>query len=196
MRLNREAWHWLETVVLVGLLVGLSVYLLHNVRLPTVGREAYARDKVDTSPTPKGKAKPSPQLPALNLYRIRGGVWHDADTLNKATVDGPWVMALQGVNCRAYGFDAWEVTRQRQTVDVSDEEVAKGKRALAALVALLDGAELYGRQPQGQPAFGAYSRLQVEFWLYHPSTGRWTSLAEWAAENGHTRPAPTKEKAP
>ena len=75
-----------------------------------------------------------PCLPELaDGYLARGGRVIDGDTLQIETIVLPWDVALLNQRVRIADFDAWESSRRRRSVNVTDEEVVKGKRATQEL---------------------------------------------------------------
>lgn len=107
---------------------------------------------------------------------------HDGDTI---TVDVlfPWDVSLVDQSVRMQGFDAWEITRTRQTVRVTATEIERGKAAKQALATLLESADgVYlspadKRDPYGRlPAF-------VSVWF----DGKLIEVAEYMANHGHVR---------
>lgn len=55
----------------------------------------------------------------------------DGDTV-KADINMPFDVTLRNQEIRFLGFDAWEVTKKRQSVVVTDAEVIKGAKAKIA----------------------------------------------------------------
>jgi endonuclease YncB( thermonuclease family) len=109
---------------------------------------------------------------------------HDGDTLS-AVVYYPWGSALSDT-IRCLGYDAWEVTKQRRTVVVTDEEVVKGKAARDALSKLLKSGDLVYITPQ--PASGirdAYGRLLG--FIRVKRDGKYIEVEKWMCEHGHCR---------
>lgn len=107
---------------------------------------------------------------------------HDGDTI---TVDVlfPWDVSLVDQSVRMQGFDAWEITRTRQTVAVTAAEIERGKVAKQALATLLESADgVYlspadKRDPYGRlPAF-------VSVWF----DGKLIEVADFMADHGHVR---------
>lgn len=68
---------------------------------------------------------------------------HDGDTLVRARLLLPLGLSIYPVSIRAAHYDAWEVSRVRRTVDITDDELAKGKRAKEALFAILSKGAIY-----------------------------------------------------
>lgn len=125
-----------------------------------------------------------PQEMESNLYKVEDIQVYDGDTIT-ATVQLGFQVALTQQAIRLAGFDAWEISRTRQTVEVTDEEIEKGKKAKAYL------SELIGKNPDKvflRPVGsgrGAYGRLQGELMIYG-SYGR-AEVASLMKLNGHDR---------
>lgn len=107
----------------------------------------------------------------------------DCDTI-KADALLPWGVTLRDRTFRL-DFDAHEVSRIRQTVEVTDEEIAKGKVARDELAALVAKAEAVYVQPTGEE-YGAYNRLSASLWI-KPKDGELIDVRKWAIERGHVR---------
>jgi hypothetical protein len=119
------------------------------------------------------------------LYRVDFPQVHDADTLADGVIRLPFGAAIAGRSIRA-DFDAWEITKGRQTVKVTDEEIAKGKAARDALVELLRTSTLYVSElPKGADV-DPYDRIDSVWWL-RSADGRVTRVADWARGGGHLR---------
>ena len=121
--------------------------------------------------------------PAGNIYRISVYRVHDADTISDCNISLGFNVVLMHQSIRLMGFDAPEVSRTRQGVTITDEEIAVGKEARDALKQLLLDGEAYVvpapnyRDPRGRQ--GGY------LWVYKDD--RWIEIAEWAKERGYTR---------
>lgn len=78
----------------------------------------------------------------------------DGDTIQADIHLGAGVL-IENETIRLSGLDAWERTKRRRTVDVSDSEVTKGERATESLDSLIgnggtrilacEGRDVYGR---------------------------------------------------
>jgi endonuclease YncB( thermonuclease family) len=78
----------------------------------------------------------------------------DGDTIQADICLGAGVY-IENETIRLVGFDAWEATKRRRSVDVTDDEVAKGEKAKDALDSLIgnggtrilacEGRDVYGR---------------------------------------------------
>jgi len=90
---------------------------------------------------------PAEQAPPCFIPCRILGTPHDCDTF-KADILLPWGVTLRDRTIRT-DYDAWEVNRVRRTVEVTDEEIRRGKQGLAALV------EAAGPDGGGLPATAA-----------------------------------------
>ena len=120
-----------------------------------------------------------------NWYRTANVVAHDADTV-RCDILFPWHVTLAGVSVRAHGFDAWEVTRTRQTVSISPAEIAKGKQALAEFNALLAHGRLELSPLEYDGSDSVYGRLEAK-WRIVADDGSIVDLAEYAKAHGWVR---------
>jgi endonuclease YncB( thermonuclease family) len=108
---------------------------------------------------------------------------HDADTL-RVNVLLPFGITLRDKSIRAFGYDAWEVSRTRQTVKVTENEIVKGKAARAALAKLIETGTLYVVDSTAADPYGRTSA-----WLYvrRKDDGRFVSVAAYMKNAGHCR---------
>ena len=107
---------------------------------------------------------------------------HDGDTLI-ITIHLPFSIDLPSRSVRAWGYDAWEVSRVRRTVIISDEEIEKGLIARDALSKLLGTFGLWVEETDLRDPYGRTScRLWSKF-----DDGEWLDVASWMKANGHTR---------
>ena len=78
--------------------------------------------------------------------------------------------------CRAADYDAVESSKRRRSVEVTDDEVTRGKAARTALEAYLAGrrteVELRGRDVYGRPL--------VVLWVDGESIAAWINREGWA----------------
>lgn len=119
------------------------------------------------------------------LYRVDSPQVHDADTLTDGVIRLPFSAAIAGRSIRA-DYDAWEITKGRQTVKVSDEEIVKGKAARDALVELLKTSTLYiSELPKGADV-DPYDRVDAVWWV-RSADGRVSRVGDWARAGGHLR---------
>lgn len=139
--------------------------------------------------------------PAEPFQPIRATVEyvHDADTIN-ATINLPFSIDLPNRTIRAFGYDAWEVTKTRQTVHVTDAEIKKGQKAREEFMALLKTGTLYVedmtaiqvRWPQTLHP-DPYGRMLCDLWLQVMSypdgkpTVEWIYIPKWMDDHGHLR---------
>ena len=106
----------------------------------------------------------------------------DGDTI-KGNIEVGRSIVLIDQYIRLLGYDAWECSRRRRTVNITDEELVKGKLAQVALSKLIeesvgvyltdDGLDNYGRHL-------GYLRVIQE-------DGSVVCVEKWMKENGHQR---------
>jgi endonuclease YncB( thermonuclease family) len=95
-----------------------------------------------------------PGIPS-NHYLLSSVSVYDGDTIT-ADVHLGFSVVLHDQRVRLMGFDAWELTRARRTVEITDEELVKGRKARDALQELLGGGAAYlvpearGKDPYGR----------------------------------------------
>jgi len=129
-------------------------------------------------------AQPKHDEPPPGLLPIRSCQLHDLDTLVRCDVLLAWDVMLTNQSIRLHGVDALEVTRTRQTVEITDDEIVRGRQGLSKLVELSRDAKWYVR-PTGESVYG-----RREGQLYFRSrSGQWVDVAEWIRTNGYERPA-------
>jgi hypothetical protein len=95
-----------------------------------------------------------PGIPS-NHYLLSSISVYDGDTIT-ADVHLGLDVVLHDQRVRLTGFDAWELTRARRTVEITDEELVKGRKARDALQELLGAGAAYlvpearGKDPYGR----------------------------------------------
>ena len=126
-----------------------------------------------------------PCLPLLaDGYLARGVRVIDGDTLQIETIVLPWDVALLNQRVRIADFDAWESSRRRRSVNVTDEEVVKGKRATQELTKLIEKFDVYVI-PLKRNGRDSYGRLLGTIRLRRGDETM--NLKEWMIERGHIR---------
>jgi len=133
---------------------------------------AIAAEPTKTSDVPPG------------LLPIRSCQLHDLDTLVKCDVLLAWDVMLTNQSIRLHGVDALEVTRTRQTVTITDDEIVRGKQGLSKLVELSKDAKWFVR-PTGESVYG---RREGELY-FRSRSGQWVDVADWIRKNGYERAA-------
>jgi endonuclease YncB( thermonuclease family) len=106
---------------------------------------------------------------------------HDADTIS-ATIHLPFGVDLPDRPLRAFGYDAWEVSRIRQTIYVSDDEIKKGLKARNEFNDLLKTGKLFVEETNQRDPYG---RLHVKFWIQ--TAVEWIYVPKWMEDHGHCR---------
>lgn len=118
-----------------------------------------------------------------NRYPVKFAEVHDADTFI-VDVQLDFELSLVGQKIRAADCDAWEVSRVRQTVTITDAELVKGKQARDA------AAKLFATRPifmsVGKPLRDVYGRILGQLWIQN-ADGTWTKYGDWVRANGFQR---------
>lgn len=107
----------------------------------------------------------------------------DGDTI-VADIQLPWDVTLRDKTIRCAGYDAWESSKRRQTVKVTDEEVRKGKIATKALQDLFKDADkvvIIKAETKGHN----YGRLAG--YIFVVKNKKYISVAKFMIDNGHIR---------
>lgn len=135
-------------------------------------------------------ADPSPKLPANACEVIRVRI-HDADTISGDVLLPFGVTALVNQSIRAAGWDAWEVSRTRQTepfrsftADQWLREIERGEKARDELRTMANGGRFY--VVPSVTGKSVYGRLEADFWVV-TSGGKVVDVKQWAKKNGHER---------
>lgn len=135
-------------------------------------------------PVPVAAPPAPPALPCAVPVKIINVQDGDSVTLDLLL---PWDVTLRNQKCRLIGFDAPEISRIRQTVKVTDEEIVRGKAARDALQTLLDAAHtVYAVPPMSGDSRDPYGRTHVSLRTVH-ANGVVTDVAGYMIANGHTR---------
>lgn len=105
----------------------------------------------------------------------------DGDTV-RATIELGWGVSVTD-DIRFLDFDAWETSKRRKTVDVTDEEIKKGKVAKEFLTTLTSGRQLYCLHTNQREVYG---RILTKFYFYDKSN-KLVDVSATMKENGHER---------
>ena len=114
-------------------------------------------------------------------FEAQGITVIDGDTIHVEVLHLGFGVALTNETIRAADFDAWEASKRRRSVKVTDEEVIKGKAASKDLHAWLNHGK-FEIQPVG-PTRDRYGRLLGKWYI------NGVSVAELMNEHGHVREA-------
>ncbi len=120
---------------------------------------------------------------AANEYEILVDRVIDADTV-VGRIQMDWGVAWYG-SIRS-DFDAWERTRVRRTVVVTDQELIKGEAATEALRGLLSRGGRLFITPPPRSRMGVYGR-PVGSWRIETRGGRSIDVAAWMKARGFLR---------
>lgn len=116
---------------------------------------------------------------------------HDADTcvVNIGLRLGPTAFKAEHVTVRAWGYDAKEITRTRQTVNITDVELAGGKLARDGFVELLKRGRLFAEDAKlaGLKTKPVYGRWDAVLWLLPDDGSPWIYLPLYAERSGWLR---------
>ena len=122
-----------------------------------------------------------------SAYRVQSPVVHDADTLSDGVILLPFGAAIARRKIRS-DYDAWEVRRGRQTVTITDAEIAKGRRAAEELRAMLQTSTLYVAPIPKSQDIDPYDRIDSKWFIRSPD-GKVRAAADVAREAGWLRGA-------
>lgn len=129
--------------------------------------------------------KPDPISDNIECWcRIDIKRFHDIDTITLCDVYLPYGVVLRDEAIRANDFDGCEISRVRQTVKITDEELALGKAAESEFERLCGMGTLYAKQ--GKDRRDNYGRLLGSLMVVK-SSGERVKIAEWAKLNGWVR---------
>lgn len=107
----------------------------------------------------------------------------DGDTIN-ADINLPWSITIRDQRIRASDYDAYETSKRRQSVQVTDEEVVKGKEAKQALIEL-SKKKMY-IEPDNTTTFrDNYGRILGI--IYYEEDGKMLKLSEYMRKNNYLR---------
>ena len=122
------------------------------------------------------------EWPAVTYYRLRNIRVVDGDTL-EADIDLPMRVTLRQEMIRCVDYDAWESSKRRRSVNVTDEEVIKGKAATEALKSLIASGQLMVQLEEDDR--DVYGRVLARLFVARNNT--LLSVSDWMTQEGHTR---------
>ncbi len=122
------------------------------------------------------------EWPAVTYYRLRNIRVVDGDTL-EADIDLPMRVTLRQEMIRCVDYDAWESSKRRRSVNVTDEEVVKGKKATEALKSLIASGQLMVQLEENDR--DVYGRVLAR--LFVARNNNLLSVADWMKANKHIR---------
>lgn len=160
--------------MITGLLIGFLAYWFCNKTHQTIKTQ---RIKALGSTCPPG---PDGCFP-VKINRVK-----DGDTIQADFIKLPWNCGLVNVDIRLYGFDAWEITKKRKSVKISNSEISKGEKAKAALVDLIGKARWAYLRPESVE-IDCYGRILGSLFLQIPGEDALISVSEWMIANHHNR---------
>lgn len=119
-------------------------------------------------------------------YPIKINKIKDGDTISASFIKLPWNCGLIDVNVRLYGYDAPEITKKRQSVQVTNLEIAKGVKAKNALEELISKSRWAYLRPES-PEIDCYGRIMGSLFLQIPGEEELVNVSEWMIKNNHVR---------
>jgi endonuclease YncB( thermonuclease family) len=122
------------------------------------------------------------EWPAATYYKLRNVRVVDGDTL-EADIDLPMRVTLRQEMIRCAGYDAWEANKRRRSVNVTDEEVIKGKAATEALKSLIASGQLMVQLEEADR--DVYGRVLGR--LFVARDAELVSVSDWMTKEGHIR---------
>ncbi len=120
--------------------------------------------------------------PTVAYYNLTNVRVVDGDTI-EADISLPMRVTLRQEMIRCANYDAWESSKRRRSVNVTDEEVVKGKAATEALKSLIASGQLMVQLENDDR--DVYGRVLAS--LYLEREGELISVAEWMETNKHIR---------
>ena len=123
-------------------------------------------------------------------FRVATPVVHDVDTLSDGVILLPFGSAVAGRKIRA-DYDGWEVTRNRRTVTITDDELKRGAAARDDLAKMLAVGTLYVAPVPAHDDIDPYDRVDA-VWFLRARDGRIERLRDIGATRGWLRKPTTK----
>ena len=117
-----------------------------------------------------------------NEYDLFNIIVLDGDTLRATISLGYDTYIKKDVRCLYY--DAWEISKHRRTVEVTDEEIIKGKVAQVELEKLIKSADRVYIEP-GKPLFDSYGRVLGKLMI--KKNNELINVSVFMKENHHVR---------
>ena len=107
----------------------------------------------------------------------------DGDTI-EASIDLPWDITIRKQSIRFLEFDAWEISRRRQGVDITDAELIKGQKAADDLKEILDTAYEITIRGSERDSFG---RILAYVYVEATETSKPILVNKLMTRRGHSR---------
>lgn len=123
-------------------------------------------------------------------FRVATPVVHDVDTLSDGVILLPFGSAVAGRKIRA-DYDGWEVTRNRRTVTITDDELKRGAAARDDLAKMLAVGTLFVAPIPAHDDIDPYDRVDA-VWFLRARDGRIERIKDLAATRGWLRKTATK----
>lgn len=163
--------------MLTGIILGWLVYWLGS-KLKNIRQKQIVQMHVLSARwTPEGP-------PGSYPVKIDPKNVKDGDTFRATYIMLPWSVGITEKDVRCLGYDAWETSHKRQSVEMASDETEKGKLAKKALQDLVKKAQWMWLKPSS-PEYDCYGR--VLGFLYLQMNGEVIDVSEWMKANGHDR---------
>ena len=124
-------------------------------------------------------------VPPATYHPIEIKRVHDGDTISSADIQLGYGVVLKDQSIRLLGFDAWEISRTRKTVKITEEELRLGKLAKTDLLTVLAMGKVY--IVQDGDGKNVYGRIDGWVMVYVKETDTLIDVAKWMRERGHQR---------
>ena len=160
--------------MITGILVGWLLYWIFGKTKTVVKAQRMRALSASFPPGPDG------------FYPIKINRIKDGDTFNASFVKLPWHTGLVDVDVRCFGYDAYEISKKRKSVTITNTEIAKGQKAKIAFEELIAKARWAYLRPE-VPEIDCYGRILGSLYLQIPGEDELVSVSEWMSSHGHTR---------
>lgn len=111
---------------------------------------------------------------------------YDGDTFT-CTIDLGFDTELKNQRVRASNYDAWEVSRIRRTVDITELELIKGKKAREDLKKIFSESTMIWARVHKKKYRDPYGRVLVQVFVTTSELGVNKDLGVVMSELGHVR---------
>ena len=169
-----------------------AILILGSITLTCVGMivDVFQGKPVQWQPKAKAGSLTLTQAPTPILQWSGGITLRDIKVVDGDTIHADIILAygvvLEDQTIRAIDYDAWESRKIRRSVGkISDDEIAKGQKAKAALQVLIDQTDITLEAPTDPKRYrDNYGRLLGKLYTDGHSIG------QWMQKNGHCRAEP------
>ena len=160
--------------MLTGLLIGFVLYWFFNKTNKNVAAQRLQKLSSNYPPGPDG------------YFPIKITQVKDGDTIQAEFIKLPWNCGLVNVPIRLYGYDAYEISKKRKSVHVTDAEIIKGIKAKEALTELVGKSRWAYLRPESIE-IDCYGRILGSLFLQIPGEDELVSVSDYMISNHHNR---------